>query len=125
MEVLLGKHFIYFACTNNKKLNGRICFLFIASRSLFPNSMSNFRIPVQSLLPLGIITGVLAAGAFANKKLSTWVNDGVPQRHGMDLFEKMLLERDFRLVGNYSKQTDTLDPKSSFATNSKSYIIKF
>ena len=88
------------------------------------SSFKNFRIPVQNILPLGIITGVLFAGSIANKYLGLWANEGVPPRHGMDVFEKMLLERDRRLVGDYIKQKDSLDVPSEFASNYKSYLIK-
>lgn len=89
------------------------------------NQMAPFHIPFQSILPLAIITGVLAGGAAANKFLVDYSNDGVPRRHGMDLFEKKLLERDRRLVGNYAIQRDDIDPPDTFYTNAKAYLVKY
>lgn len=87
--------------------------------------MGAFRIPFQSILPLAIITGALAGGAALNKLIVDYANDGVPRRHGMDLFEKKLMERDRRLVGNYADQTDTLSPPDAFYTNAVAYLVKY
>ena len=89
------------------------------------SKLSSFRIPVQSLLPLGIITGALVVGAAANKFLNTWMNDGIPPRFGLDEFEKQLMERDRRIVGDYIKQSDEVVAPASFHTNSVSYLIKY
>ena len=88
------------------------------------SNFGNFRIPVQSLLPLGIITGALVAGSLANEYIKKWANDGVQPRFSLDIYEKMLMERDRRLVGDFIKQSDSLDAPPEFTTNSKSFLVR-
>ncbi|BFZ53130.1 hypothetical protein PYCC9005_000153 [Savitreella phatthalungensis] len=64
-------------------------------------------VPFEALLPFGIILGMYTAvGGLLNvtKRLS---NEGKPHRYGLDVWERQLMERDFRLTGTVRGQSDT------------------
>lgn len=74
-------------------------------------------VPFEALLPYGImlvmfgVTGVGMAGA---KYLQ---NDGKPPRRGLDLWDRQMMERDYRLTGAWRKQTDNVKAPLGFELN--------
>ncbi|KAG0311613.1 hypothetical protein BGZ97_011746 [Linnemannia gamsii] len=75
-------------------------------------------VPFEALIPLGLITGFFGVSGFFFQKLKTSINEGQPPRYGLDRWDRVMLDRDYRLTGTQRGQTHQTAAPSAFATSS-------
>ncbi|ORZ11322.1 hypothetical protein BCR41DRAFT_289117, partial [Lobosporangium transversale] len=75
-------------------------------------------VPFEAFIPLGLITGFFGASGILFHKLKTSVNEGQPTRYGLDRWDRIMMERDYRLTGTKRGQTHQTTAPSGFSTNS-------
>jgi len=75
-------------------------------------------LPFESLLPYGIIVVMFGISGGAVSGLRHWQNDFNRGRHGIDAWDINMMERDRRLTGKTTGQTDSLAAPKDFALNS-------
>ncbi|KAF9363869.1 hypothetical protein BGX34_003152 [Mortierella sp. NVP85] len=75
-------------------------------------------VPFEALIPLGLITGFFGASGILFHKLKTSMNEGQPPRYGIDRWDRVMMERDFRLTGTQRGQSHQAAAPAEFSTNS-------
>ncbi|KAF9415346.1 hypothetical protein BGZ94_000124 [Podila epigama] len=75
-------------------------------------------VPFEALIPLGLITGFFGASGILFNKLKTSVNEGQPPRYGIDRWDRVMMDRDFRLTGTLRGQTHQAQAPPGFSTSS-------
>ncbi|KAF9548300.1 hypothetical protein EC957_006796 [Mortierella hygrophila] len=103
-------------------------------------------VPFEALIPLGLITGFFGVSGILFQKLKTSINEGQnknevlpklvrtricslfaicgvrsykrPPRYGLDRWDRVMLDRDYRLTGTQRGQAHQATAPSAFSTNS-------
>ncbi|CAN6651114.1 hypothetical protein TRVA0_025S00188 [Trichomonascus vanleenenianus] len=75
-------------------------------------------IPFEALIPYGLIFGLITVAGGGLSGLHALRNNGKRDRFGLDLFERQLLERDYRLTGRIRAQSDAPIAPEAFKTSS-------
>ncbi|KAF9295806.1 hypothetical protein BGZ74_010606 [Mortierella antarctica] len=75
-------------------------------------------VPFEALIPLGLITGFFGASGILFNKLKTSINEGQPPRYGLDRWDRVMLDRDYRLTGTQRGQSHQTSAPDGFSTNS-------
>ncbi|KAG0302085.1 hypothetical protein BGZ98_007803 [Dissophora globulifera] len=75
-------------------------------------------VPFEALIPLGLITVFFGASGVLFQKLKTSVNEGQPPRYGLDRWDRVMMERDYRLTGTQRGQTHQSAAPAGFSTSS-------
>ncbi|KAI9593565.1 hypothetical protein BDF19DRAFT_448189 [Syncephalis fuscata] len=61
-------------------------------------------VPFEALLPLGIITGLMAATGFGLRAIKRSANEGHKPRYHLDTWDHSMMRRDNRLTGTFRGQ---------------------
>ncbi|KAI1321033.1 hypothetical protein EDD11_008614 [Mortierella claussenii] len=75
-------------------------------------------VPFEALIPLGLITGFFGVSGLLFQKLKVSMNEGQPPRFGVDRWDRIMMERDYRLTGTQRGQTHETNAPAGFSTNS-------
>ncbi|KAG0241349.1 hypothetical protein B0O80DRAFT_434994 [Mortierella sp. GBAus27b] len=75
-------------------------------------------VPFEALIPLGLITGFFGVSGILFNKLKTSMNEGQPPRYGLDRWDRVMMERDYRLTGTQRGQSHATTAPAAFSTNS-------
>ncbi|KAF2733434.1 hypothetical protein EJ04DRAFT_513213 [Polyplosphaeria fusca] len=74
-------------------------------------------VPFEALLPYGIMIGFFAVSAAGLAGLKQVQNGGKKPRYGLDVWDRVMIERDRRLTGFARGQTDKPDAPPGFELN--------
>ncbi|KAG0045882.1 hypothetical protein BGZ83_008904 [Gryganskiella cystojenkinii] len=75
-------------------------------------------VPFEAFIPLGLITGFFGVSGLLFNKLKTSLNEGQPPRYGIDRWDRVMMERDYRLTGTQRGQAHDATAPAGFATSS-------
>ncbi|KAF9576536.1 hypothetical protein EC968_008014 [Mortierella alpina] len=75
-------------------------------------------VPFEALIPLGLITGFFGASGLLFQKLKNSMNEGQPPRYGIDRWDRIMMDRDFRLTGTKRGQSHQSTAPAGFSTSS-------
>ncbi|KAI7819825.1 hypothetical protein BC939DRAFT_459324 [Gamsiella multidivaricata] len=75
-------------------------------------------VPFEALIPLGLITGFFGVSGLLFQKLKVSVNEGQPPRYGNDRWDRVMMDRDYRLTGTQRGQAHKETAPAGFSTNS-------
>ncbi|RAL17564.1 NADH dehydrogenase [ubiquinone] 1 alpha subcomplex subunit 1 [Aspergillus homomorphus CBS 101889] len=74
-------------------------------------------VPFEALLPFGIIIGSLSAGAGGIWACKWFMNDGKTARWNLDLWDRVMMERDRRMTGKFRAQSSNHEAPKGFEVN--------
>ncbi|CAM0137030.1 hypothetical protein VKS41_008184 [Umbelopsis sp. WA50703] len=81
-------------------------------------------VPIEALIPFGIIAGFFTLTGTGLQAVKYYSNDKKPPRYRLDFWDEQMMERDRRLTGSLRGQSvDPVAPKA-FSTNSVWYLEK-
>ncbi|KAF2203984.1 hypothetical protein GQ43DRAFT_221754 [Delitschia confertaspora ATCC 74209] len=74
-------------------------------------------VPFEALLPYGIMIGMFAFTGGALGQLRWMQNGRKRPRHGLDIWDQVMMQRDRRLTGFARGQTDKAEAPAGFELN--------
>jgi len=74
-------------------------------------------VPFESLLPYGIMLGMMMVSGVGLTYIRTTQNGGKWPRHNIDRWDKQMMERDRRLTGYFRGQSDRAIAPDGFELN--------
>ncbi|PVI00342.1 hypothetical protein DM02DRAFT_491492, partial [Periconia macrospinosa] len=74
-------------------------------------------VPFEALLPYGIMLGMFTFSSWAVGSLKEMQNGGKKPRRGLDVWDRVMMQRDRRLTGFARGQTDRPEAPPGFELN--------
>jgi len=76
-------------------------------------------VPFEALLPYAIMTAMFGVTGAGLASIRYYSNDYKRPRRQLDLWDRQMMERDYRLTGSLRGQTDTVAAPLGFEVNSR------
>ncbi|KAJ9614206.1 hypothetical protein H2200_002342 [Cladophialophora chaetospira] len=76
-------------------------------------------VPFEALLPYVIMVGMFGVTGAGLASIKYYANDFKQPRRQLDVWDRQMMERDYRLTGKHRGQSDTVAAPSAFEVNSR------
>ncbi|KEF57641.1 uncharacterized protein A1O9_05559 [Exophiala aquamarina CBS 119918] len=85
---------------------------------IHPQPATDMGVPFEAIIPYVIMTAMFGVTGAGMATVKWFRNDGKAPRRQLDLWDRQMMERDYRLTGKFRGQTDKAEAPLGYEVNS-------